>query len=307
MSNAVLLDRPQPVATRATDRMSWDATHLRVRDLDRSLGFWRDVLGLQVRRSSPDEVALGVEDAELVVLHPGARRPALRGHTGLYHVALHLPMARDFAEMFLRLGSRGVESHPTDHLLHWAMYVSDFDGIGVELSFETADRFDRVIPGRRAMLARTDGGRQGPVERLDMRSVLDAFEGLDADPAMPRGTRIGHNHLHVADLASSARFYERLGFVANPSFMGLRDFNAHGSFPHRLAINEWQGHGAPPAPDDAAGLHHLQLSYADRGVFADAMSDAVRSELLASDADRGPEAVVTDPSGNVIVLRGPVP
>ncbi len=164
MSDSVLINRPRPAETRATDFATWEATHIRVSDIDRALRFWHDLLGLRISRTSTGEIALGVEDAELVVLHPGARRPSPRGHAGLYHVALHLPSARDFAEMLVRLLSRGVDPRPTDHLLHWAMYLSDGDRIGVELSFETADRFDRVLPGADAVFLGTDGREHGPVE-----------------------------------------------------------------------------------------------------------------------------------------------
>ncbi len=305
MSDPVLLDRPRPAETRGTDFATWEATHLRVRDADRALRFWHELLGLRVARTSGDEIALGVDDAELVVLHAGAQRPTPRGHSGLYHVALHLPTAREFAETLARLVSRGVDPRPTDHLLHWAMYLSDGDGIGVELAFETADRFDHVIVGPSPKFVGTDGSEQGPVEPLEVLPILEAFPDLATDRPISPGTRVGHNHLHVGDLASSARFYERLGFRSNPPIMGMRDFNAQGSFLHRLAINEWQGRGAPPAPDDAAGLHHLRLRYVNAGALQDVITDLDRSGAVLHPLQHRPGARVADPSGNVIELTGP--
>ena len=304
MSNPVLLDRPRPAESLTTDFATWGATHIRVRDLDRALSFWRDLLGLQVARTSPGEVSLGVEDAELVVLHGGAQRPSPRGHAGLYHLALHLPSAKDFAEMFARLVSRGVDPRPTDHLLHWAMYLSDGDGIGVELTFETADRFDHLIPGPHPIGVSPDGHEQGLVEPLDLQPIIAAFSPLEAGRPMPFGTRVGHNHLHVGDLESSARFYEHIGFDANPSLplLGMRDFNARGSFPHRLAINEWQGRGASPAPEDAAGLHHLQLAYADDDALQEALSNLDRDGSIVRRFENRPGGSVADPSGNTIEL-----
>lgn len=309
MSDLIELHRPRPDQTRATDVAVWQATHLRVRDLNQALRFWRDLLGLGVHRASPDEVALGVDDAELIVLHAGATRPVARGHAGLYHVALHLPSAQAFTQTLARLVAQGVDPSPTDHLLHWAMYLWDSDGIGVELSFETADRFDRPVttdeaPG--AQLIGTDGRRYGPVERLDVGSLLRAFPAGDAGEMLPPGTRVGHNHLHVADLDVATHFYERLGFAPNLSFMGMRDFNALGSFAHRLAINEWQGRGAPAAPADAAGLHHLQLSYATD----DGLQRAIGQLDVDQGAGHGIEGqagvAVADPSGNAIELLGPL-
>lgn len=305
MSNAVLHNRPSPAETRPTDFGSWGATHIRVSRLDLTLGFWRDLLGLQLARISEDEASLGVDDAELIVLHAGAQRLHPRGHAGLYHVALHLPSEKDFAEMYGRLVSRGVDPRPTDHLLHWAMYLSDGDGVGVELSFETADRFDHAVPGPQTVLVGTDGIEQGPVEPLDMRPITEAVGSLEVDRPMPAGTRVGHNHLHVGDLASSARFYELLGFEPNPSFMGMRDFNAGGSFLHRLAINEWQGRGAPPAPPDAAGLHHLQLTYHTVTALQQTVENLAGSGVILHLLGDQPGFSVEDPSGNAIVLTGP--
>lgn len=308
MTDLLELSRPRPADTRRSDVAVWGATHLRVRDLDRALRFWRDLLGLQVRHATPQAVHLGVPDAELVVLHAGARRPVQRGHAGLYHVALHLPTAQDFTALLARLVSRRVDPHPTDHLLHWALYLGDVDGIGVELSFETADRFDHVAPGRRPVFVGTDGREHGAVEPLDVGPLVEAFGPLDTERPMPAGTRVGHNHLHVGDLAAGADFYERLGFVGNPPIMGMRDFNARGSFLHRLAINEWQGAGAPPSPGDAAGLEHLELAYADDEALDRALADlaagGVATRPLEGEPARG--AWVADPSGNALRLTGSV-
>lgn len=301
----VLLERPTPVQSRAGDIATWQATHLRVRDAGQAMAFWRDLLGLQVRATSGDQVALGVEDADLIVLHEGASRPVPSEHAGLYHVALHLPSARDFAAMLARLVRRGADPRPTDHLLHWAMYLWDDDGIGVELSFETPDRFDRVLPGgRRPSLLDTDGAPHGAVEPLDVAAILGSVGPPPADGPMPAGTRIGHNHLHVGDLRAAVAFYELLGFGVNPALMSsMEDFNAGGSFPHRLAVNEWAGHGAPPAPHDAAGLHHMQLAYADPSAMREAVRDL--GDAGYAPAGEGTSAVYADPAGNLIALSAP--
>ena len=77
----------------AVDRIAYGAVHLDVISLDRSLPFWRDLIGLQELESPAGEARLGVDGRPLIVLHPGAVRPVGRGHAGLYHVAIHLPDA----------------------------------------------------------------------------------------------------------------------------------------------------------------------------------------------------------------------
>ncbi len=118
------------------------------------------------------------------------------------------------------------------------------------------------------MLARTDGRQQSPVEPQDVGAILGAFPGLASDRPMPAGTRIGPNHLHVGDLAPAAGFYERLGFIANPT----------------------------------AGLHHLQLHYAD-GAHLQRVLAALSSHGIATqELDGRAGAALADPSGNAIEL-----
>ena len=61
------------------------AVHLTVSDLDRSVAFYREALGLRLHRRERAVAAMGVGGEDLVVLHeePGARRAGR--HAGLYH------------------------------------------------------------------------------------------------------------------------------------------------------------------------------------------------------------------------------
>ena len=70
------------------DFFTFGPVDLDVTDRTRSLSFWRDVIGLRVVEDG-EAIALGTEADTLIVLHPVAISPALRGHSGLYHRALH--------------------------------------------------------------------------------------------------------------------------------------------------------------------------------------------------------------------------
>ena len=67
------------------------AVHLTVGDLERSLGYYREAIGLDVLETGGGRASLGAGERELLVLaeEPGAR-PA-PGHTGLFHFALLVP------------------------------------------------------------------------------------------------------------------------------------------------------------------------------------------------------------------------
>src|ERR1700753_2577119 len=112
------------------------AVHLDVNDLPRALALWRALLGLTpLSGGEADGVArLGAGGRELIVLHAGAERPAQRGHSGLYHVALHLPDAREFARVIARLAAARYPQAPTDHIFSQATYLDDPDGVGLELT-----------------------------------------------------------------------------------------------------------------------------------------------------------------------------
>ena len=119
-----------------TDFITFGPVHLDVVDVERSLAFWRDLVGLR-RLGDGDEAQLGVDGEPLLVLHEGAATPVRRGHTGLYHLAIHLPTEREYARVLARLIASGHPIAPTDHVMSKAVYLDDPDGIGLELTLET--------------------------------------------------------------------------------------------------------------------------------------------------------------------------
>ena len=297
--------RPDPATTTAQDRIAYGAIHLDVSDSDRSVGFWAGLIGLQVLSTNDSEVHLGVEGRELLVLHPGAATPTPRGHSGLYHLALHLPSEAEFARVLLRIAAAEYPQAPTDHIMHWATYLDDPDGIGLELSFETLDRFSRYtsVGGRPAVID-SQGQVRSAVEHLDLQEVVSFLPDRDLQLPLPEQTRVGHIHLHVADLQQSVDFYrEVIGFIPNlqePLFK-MADMQAGGSFPHRIALNEWQGHGAPPRPHGTAGLNHFELQVRSQDELDSVLERSQARPGLGS-GDRSGGTLIEDPSGNAIAL-----
>src|SRR5215218_5843700 len=96
---------PAPAASvaRLPATLRLGAVHLTVSDLDRSVAFYRDAIGLRLHRREDPVVAMGVGGEDLVVLHeePGARRAGR--HAGLYHYALLYPSRVELARAALRL------------------------------------------------------------------------------------------------------------------------------------------------------------------------------------------------------------
>ncbi|MBN8867887.1 MAG: VOC family protein [Solirubrobacterales bacterium] len=255
--------RPGPAQSTAEDALTYGAIHLNVTDLERSLVFWRDLIGMaELGRDEDGAVRLGVEDAELVVLHPGAVRPVQRGYSALYHLAIHMPSEEEFARILGRLFAARYPNAPTDHITHWATYLDDPDGINVEIAFETIDRLGSIdIVGGRPVIYDAEGHRHDMTEPLGLEEVFSHRRDEDLTKPLPAGARIGHVHLYVGDLEAAQDFYEKVGFTRHmdASGIGFADLSLGGSFPHRIAVNVWQGIGAPQAPEGTAGMRHFEL------------------------------------------------
>ena len=113
--------------------------HLKVSDLDRSVAFYRDVLGLEVQQRMGDEAAflsfggyhhhLGLNTWES---RGGA--PAPRHHPGLYHTAFLFETRADLAQAAQRVLDAGVRfTGASDHGVSEALYFDDPDGNGIEI------------------------------------------------------------------------------------------------------------------------------------------------------------------------------
>jgi catechol 2,3-dioxygenase len=113
--------------------------HLKVSDIDRALGFYRDVLGFDVTQRYGAEAAflsaggyhhhLGLNTWES---RGGSAPPP--GTTGLYHVAIRYPDRTTLGDALRRIVEAGIPiSGATDHGVSEAVYLRDPDGNGIEI------------------------------------------------------------------------------------------------------------------------------------------------------------------------------
>ncbi|MEZ4504416.1 MAG: hypothetical protein R2848_00850 [Thermomicrobiales bacterium] len=116
-------DTSPTVASVDSDFAIFGAVHLDVTDLDRALGFWRDLIGLQALATRDEMTVLGCRGVRLVVLHPGASGSAAAQLLRALSPA-STPTLEDFARIQARAESVGYPQHPTDHLTHWANYLT---------------------------------------------------------------------------------------------------------------------------------------------------------------------------------------
>ena len=115
---------------------------LTVRDLDRSLTFYRDVLGFrEVDRAGSTDPAprtlahLGAGARVLIELHENRSAVAKpRRSSGLYHFAILVPSRAALGRSLRRLVEKEWPlSGASDHLVSEALYLDDTDGLGIEI------------------------------------------------------------------------------------------------------------------------------------------------------------------------------
>ena len=113
--------------------------HLKVADLERSLGFYRDILGFEVtQRMGSEAVFLSAggyhHHIGLNTWESRGGSPPPGGVTGLYHLAILYPTRAALADALRRLRAAGVPLEgAADHGVSEALYLRDPDGNGVEL------------------------------------------------------------------------------------------------------------------------------------------------------------------------------
>lgn len=270
---------------------------LQVAHLDRSLDWYRRVLGLRPadRSGSRAVLAPAGDGTPLVILHehPGAAPVPPRGRLGLFHYAILLPDRAALGRFVAHASALRVPMGASDHLVSEALYLHDPDGLGIEVY---ADR-------PRSMWRTRDGQLVMATEPLDVPDLLRAAGG-EPWTGMPAGTVIGHMHLHVGDLARAEAFYHRdLGLDRTVwSYPGAL-FLAAGGYHHHLGLNTWAAGAAPPAADDARLLEwELVLPSDDQARrVLDGMATAGHAVEPARDG-----GVVRDPWGTALRIRGDV-
>ena len=129
--------------------------HLKVSDIDRSVHFYRDLLGFDlVGRMGTDAAFLSAggyhHHIGMNTWESKGGSPPPRGTTGLYHFAINYPARRDLGATVKRLQDNdwGIDGL-NDHGTHMAIYLHDPDFIGIELAWDRErSEWPRTADGR---------------------------------------------------------------------------------------------------------------------------------------------------------------
>jgi catechol 2,3-dioxygenase len=177
----------------------------------------------------------------------------------------------------------------SDHFVSEAVYLTDPDGLGIEVYADrprTAWRHDQ----RQLVMA---------TEPLDVDDLLRAA-GAEAWTGLPAGTVIGHVHLFVGDLEQAAEFYHAgLGLDQVVwSYPGALFLSA-GGYHHHLGTNTWAVGAMPAGDNDARLLEWEILLPTSADVEAALASMAASGARVTGGAGNG---VATDPWGTTVRL-----
>lgn len=264
--------------------------NIKVKNLDYSLNFYQNIIGLQVLEKS-DRKAVLTTDGEtplLILEQPENVTAKEAGTSGLYHFAILLPTRADLSVFLRHLIQTGYPLGAADHYVSEALYLNDPDGNGIEVY---RDRPSSEWTWNNGLVDMA-------TEQLDAQGILGES---DAEwRGLPAGTIMGHIHLHVGDLQKAEEFYTKgLGFNV-VSYYPQAVFLSTGGYHHHIAINTWQGTGAKQPAENSVGLNWYTIVYPD----VESREAVVKNlqQLGASVQAEADYVVTSDPSGNRIRL-----
>ncbi len=242
--------------------------------------FYCSILGLTEAHRAGATVHLApsatTKPVILLTEHKGAHpRPARTA--GLYHAAIRFPERKDLASMFIHLNEH---KYPlggfADHGVSEALYLSDPDGNGIELTVDKP----------RSRWQFKNGEIEMVTENLDIDNLLSELPANFHWSGIHPNTTIGHIHLNVSHLERAEEFYcGVLGFgVMQRSFPGALFISA-GGYHHHIGLNTWTGRDTRPASGDAEGLVRFGIGLGNHGVFDEFISHLQSSHISCSVED----------------------
>src|SRR5215467_8758594 len=156
--------------------------HLKVGDLERAIGFYRDYLGFDLLFNFESAAFLSAggyhHHIGLNTWESKDGSPPAPGTTGLYHFAINYPTRRDLAVAYKRILDHGwFIDGSNDHTSHQALYLHDPDFNGIELAWDREPSFWRGWYGATI----SDMPRLNkPLDLENLLAELDEPSGADA-------------------------------------------------------------------------------------------------------------------------------
>ncbi|HEX6673302.1 MAG TPA: VOC family protein [Nitrososphaeraceae archaeon] len=249
-----------------------DHVHLKVSNLEKSLQFYRSILGFKIVRQEDKTAFLSSSinndsSISLVVLteikniatpYKFQHKPRI---VGLYHFAILLPERR-YLGYFLRHIQKNLDSEyyegMADHAVSESIYLHDPDLNGIEV-YSDRDPMEWKWKENTVHMI---------TEPLKVQDLLKESSDVNNEwNELPAKTSIGHVHLHVSNLAKAKRFYKDILELNHTATYPGAYFFAANRYHHHVATNIWLGENIPPAYNDGnnkPGLDHYAINLHSR-------------------------------------------
>lgn len=223
--------------------------YLLVNNLERSIHFYRDILGLTVLESREDYARLGTRIHSLIHLTQDKLAKPLSITLGLYHFALLLPERKELAKMIYRLKEMNYPlTGASDHGVSEALYLDDPNGHGIEIYVDRDEKDWPLDHGKTTMFTK----------QMDVRGVLSSLDHYTFKHIHEQ-TIMGHLHLHVDSIPNAQSFFmDVLGFQKVLLYGGQALFISDQGYHHHIGLNTWH-QGAPLCEERQIGLKGYKL------------------------------------------------
>lgn len=265
------------------DNTKIQSIELRVKDLERSLNFYSNLLGFKVIYNTNGTAELSANGNAPFVFRLVEDKNAVwrqRGTTGLFHTAIRLPNRKELARVFIRLFDYKVKFQGfSDHLVSEAIYLADPDENGIELY---ADK-------PRTEWVNTMGQIEMDTLPLDLSKITGELKDDNSEwDGIHPDTDIGHIHLNVSDLHKAQKVYSLLlGMnVTNSMYNGAMFFSA-GGYHHHIGTNIWSSRNGSPAPDNVMGLISFTIKVPDESYILELQKRFDEAGLLLNRYENG--------------------
>jgi catechol 2,3-dioxygenase len=264
---------------------------LNVSNLERSIRFYKEIVGLQVLQSTSTKAELTIDGSQPFLLLEEIQHAQVtprRSAAGLNHFAILLPTRKDLGASLRNLIQSGIHIGQADHLVSEALYITDPDNNGIEIYCDRPrSTWRRDASGNYIMAS----------DPIDWEGLLSEAEGYEWN-GLPVGTTLGHIHFHVKNLQKSKVFYcDILGFdvVADASETMKALFISAGGYHHHIGMNIWAGEDAPTRPSNGTGLDYYTIVFPNEKTRNEALERLQGEGVQATELDDA--LFVTDPSG----------
>ncbi|MCC6866665.1 MAG: VOC family protein [Ignavibacteria bacterium] len=264
------------------DNTKIQSVDLKVKNLERSLNFYSNLLGFKIISNINNTAILSAAGELPYLIKITEDKNAvwrLPGTTGLYHIAIKLPDRKELAKVFMRLFENKTKFQGfSDHLVSEAIYLKDPDEIGVELY---SDR-------PRNQWLNKFGQIEMDTLPLDLSTLTAELKGEIVWHGIHPQTEIGHIHLNVSDLHKAQKFYSLLlGMnVTNSMYNGALFFSA-GGYHHHIGTNIWSSKNGSPAPLNNAGLQRFTIKIPDEVYLKELEKRFDEAALLEKNMENG--------------------